>query len=826
MAYDLSNDKVLKAVDCLIRDNDRKYDECLVDRFMNYIETQVSPIASTVSGYIWTVNVQRIMDKLKSYTDHKAFVMLNQARALKVFRSILMDKRLSSDDIEFYSSHLDSLWNTIDMLVVNENTAGLAIMMSVLTTISSSGAGLLWLLNKKIEPPIKLHPIFGRWAEVRDIVGLVRFYLQVNNNYHLATRAEILFCHLIEQTIVRDLPASHPQMNNIKEAMQDLMDKGSSSMIRITMNLFENITDTIVEHRLDDQYGLKSMILRCFSYHINKPSILNMICKSLAIVNRRRRIGDSRDNITKGIVEELMRENKLEAIIIYLANSCDTDSSTHQAFLRYTLYPILISCDGDKDDDVGVCAQRLLATREEMDFIERNMNQRLVTTCLVQLDHIFSRNYSTFSKIFSGLSLPGDFKSKSVHMIVTTLLCYIRKHYNSQTCHKNVVECCAILKTLDYLTRDRDATLLWKILNTLRDILSNIYPTDQPTGQAKVITIKLLSLYRVFYRQYTAFRNIPAFRNDVKKRANDIVNMGFKYEDPDILNEIVLLFVQNRFDLKNSDRESTSTYIKLIWSYMYHKRFSDHLELRGNLAYLLIDLDLAVDLGTIECEDIVPNSTIPSALGELLQQKSAVVSTVEAVIDAIHEKSCRGEAYKFEPSKPLTYGYVCLLDRPKIAHSAREALKTLTIGICCAIKSEASEVARVKAMNVINDLIWEFVVNTDDPRAILRRLLESRILETIHDICTDDTQPPELQKECVRKVSYIKTNVIQKVPKSYEKILDFVGNAKVARYFTRAGPGECGSKLVTSPRCHALISNSVVDDILNSEFSERQMECY
>lgn len=825
MLYDLSSEKVLKAVDCLIKDVDRKYDECLADRFMNFIETQVSPISSTSSGYIWTLNVQRIMDKLKSYTDHRAFVMLNQARALKVFRSVLKDKRLSSDDIEYFSSHLDSLWNTIDILVVNENAAGLAIMMSVLTNISSSGAGLFWLLNKKIEPPIKLSPLFGRWAEMRDIVTLLKFYLHIDINYHLTTRAETLFRHLIEETIVRELPASHPQMNHIKEAMQFLMELGCPPMLRITLNLFEDINDHMVENRLEDQYGLKGLILRCFSRHIHKPWILNLICKSLAIVNRRRRIGDSRDNITKGIVDELRKENKLEAIIIYLANSCDTDSTTHQAFLRYILYPILISCDED-DEDVAVCVQKLLATRDEKDFMEKNISPKLVTTCLVQLDNIFSKSHSTFSRIFNGLCLPGDFKFRSVHLIVMTLLCYVKNHYRDHNCHKNIIECCAILKTLDYLNRERDATLLWKLLNTLRDILFDIDLTNQSTGQAKVITIKLLNLYRIFYRQYSACRNNPAFRNDVKNRTNDIVKLGFAFEDPDILNEIVLIFVQNRFDLKNSDRESTSDYIKLIWSYMYNDKFCDHLELRGNLAFLLIDIDLAADLGTISYEGIVPNSTIPTALGELLQQRSEVVPTVEAVIDAIHDKSCKGEAYKFEPSKPLTYGYVCLLDRPKIAHQAREALKTLTKGICCAIKSEASEATKIKAMYVINDLIWEFVVNTDDSQAILSRLLESGILETIYDICTDDTQPVKLQKECIRKVSYIKSNVIQKSPGAYKKISQATGRLNVAEYFTKKDTNDCNNKSVTSPRGHTLISDSVVDDILNSECSDRQMECY
>lgn len=464
MAYRLCDPKVLQAVDRIIRDVDKRYDECLVDRFLEFIELTATSDANDTNGERLE-DYKAVLDHIKYFTDHKAFVMLNQSRALKTFYSVLKSNKLTDRRFNDILPHLSSLWSTLDCIIINDNLSAMTAMLSIFIHLSCSESGHQWLMSQVIEPPLRLSN-----SHLKDVINLVEYFLDCKN-YHTKNKVEKLFEHLISNTKSDDFM----QKNLIEKLICDLLLKGSTSMVHILNSIRTK------GHGDLDRYNIVDSLHSSFEMMIEQSNFMNF-CRCLA----------SMSSLSSSHIETCKRSAHLKGLIIYL--SCFDDDKS----LAYLLYPLLSRCIRR---DNAMLEEKLDLSADEKMFIRTNMKKSIIFLCLAQLNQMNSY--------------------RNAKLVIDSLVEYIRCHWNSIADYKDVMECCSVLiHVLERCILSDDNSL--DLLNTLHHTLSDITFSEQ----TKPIMMRLLKILQTVHSSCSQINNYECEKLhlrtlDLASRTND-----------------------------------------------------------------------------------------------------------------------------------------------------------------------------------------------------------------------------------------------------------------------------------------------------------------
>lgn len=623
MAYRITDARVLQAVDRIVRDIDKRYDECLVDRFLEFIESSDAGDKS-FSDSIFVLN------HIKYFTDHKAFVMLNQARAFKTFYSILKRSELQEEQFNHILPHLNSLWSTIDIIIINDNLAAMTVMLSIFTHLSNSKFGHSWLMNQKIEPSLKLSRI-----ELKDITSLVEHLLDCKN-YHTRNKVE----NLLEQLICNTNSEDSEQTTIIKNLIQNLVLQGSTSIVHILNRILTKDRDDL------KRYSIGHCLQESFEIMMKQPSFVNF-CRCLALTGP----------LSSSHIETYKRNNQLRGLIVYL--SCfNTEKS-----LGFILFPLITAC-GSHDSPLE---QKLDLNADEKSFVCKNMEKRIITLCLIQLNQ--AKNYC------------------DAKLVIDVLIDYTRSHWNDVTEYRNVMECCSVLMRIQKnCILSNDETL--SLLESLHETLSVMTQSERTKP---IVTILLKVLREVHYN----LSNME--HGDCEVHLYRTIELASRTNDHDILDEFLQFFKTNTFDLAQMSK-CLERYIDFVWKHVYlNTKETEHRELLGNLAHLLLNIDLKVEPSILKERGIKHRHDIPVILSDILINRFAILPTIELVIEALSLENFA-------------------LDN--------HCLERLSKGLQIAIKSEASNLSRLRAFEFVKVIQEKIGCQKPDEVEKLRKYVE------------------------------------------------------------------------------------------------------
>lgn len=795
MVYKLNDAKVLQAIECIIKDTDRKYDECLVERFLDFLKETPD------DG--WLKATESILDRIKSYMDHKAFVMLNQARTYKIIHSILETKNFYLDQTEMNMLEpcLNSLWDTLDIVILNRNSGAMTVMLAIFNLLVIPAPGFRWIIDKKIEPPIRL----ANEVEISDLISLLRYYLENNNNYHTMNQAERLFEALTLSSQLKDLPLSHPLVISTRQLIKDLTLKGSSSMVKILINFMASATDSHIKVDVDfllERYSIREVAHESFMKLIEQPALndtlLKNLCKCLALSH------SSRNQIH---IDKLSSRNKLDSIIIYLSHSFITDTEFDHQLLTYTLYPLLANCDDD--EDIQVLIGKLMASRDDRIFIDRNTNSRIVTLCLTELYEILSYkshilNWNEFDR------RDHHVHPKILTLIIDTLINFIRRNYKSTKEHKNIMECCKVLEGLRHVYRRYGEKIVAHTLTSIHSIIEAM----EFNQDSKPILLKLINVMSLTQSEHYELPETSRLCCCLAKS----VDLALKFDDHDIMDEFVSLFIKsNVVKLYERSLPNLRKYVQLIWKHMsLGARDTEHRELFGNLAPLLVEIDLLVDSSTLEFHGIKRYHDIPMLLGDILTEKATFLPTVEKIVWCLDDYS-----------KELRYN-----------GGVRDCLDHVALGLCATVKGEAEDNTRLVALKILNEYLVEIMTEINNSTHILRRLVSSGIMETLYEVVTGSMYTLWWYEEANSKIPMIKERLI-KLDAPDDKIIKFLtrdlDEADIEMYQMRLSKAKLIAKFYLSTTeytrmpeeemCEKLELSSLVDMIVDYKESEIP-DCY
>lgn len=779
MHHDIVNtERLLSAVDNIIKDTDKKFDECLVEQF---VESLNSP----------EIDTTLVINRVRCFMEHKAFLMLNQSRAMKVLLSITK-KSLSLEglvELELIRPSLDSMWNILDVIVINNDLSAMTVFLSICEILTAHEVTYEWLLGKRVYPPINLVE-----AQINDILGLIGYYLKTCNNYHTKNKAEKLL-----KSIIINAKAPRGSYTDLFLTIEELIKGCSMSIISIIIDIAKNHPE--IAKSLFSQANVADMVQQTFVSLLRKPDstsesynrIFNQISLCLSLV---------RPSMNwRTIVERLESKKKLESIIVYLCNSESYDQHRENLMLAFSLYPILKAC---KPDDAKHLIERLDIDRNQSELIDMNHSSRLLTFCIAQIRQLAEKRTSR----------PSDL---SYTLIFDALVLFITNHFNDSSHYRNVMEACSVLRCLEAISyKDH----LKKIINQVHKIVSHMTEHDE---QTKPIILELMKVIRAAQGSLKYGSKLETI--------NKTLDLAFQFKDHDVMNEFALFFVNEYLPLNLSDDRGSKA-VQLVWNHMYlEAKETNHRELLGNLATLLITIDLEAYKSALDLIGIRRHHDVPTLIGELLIEKSAVLPTIERIIDTLDMLGYP----ESNVTEAISTGYVSRLDSPNLSRSVKRCLDKLVIGLCVTVRGETCESTRLKALKIINNLIFDMPLNESDDIIITERLTNNGILETIFDVATGTMYAPRLRKQARSRLKFMKTFL--KIP-TMERALINLWNDKDIRYakITKMvefyqGNGEQSGSL-DEAQCSSSINDririaSLVDDILNYDLiSDGILDCY
>lgn len=607
MAYRLSHPKVIQAIDRIVRDIDKKYDECLVDRFLEFIESRAQNDADNLDAERFEDSLV-VLNHIKYFTDHKAFVMLNQARALKTFYSILKSNNLTEKQFNEISPYLNSVWNTLDIIIINDNLSAMTIMLSIFIHLSKSELGHRWLMAQEIEPPLRLSD-----SELNDVISLVRHFLDCKN-YHTKNKVENLFEHLILNTRSVD----SRQTSLIGDLIRTLLLQGSTSVVHVLNSILSKGYSDL------ERYNVVDSLQKSFDVMVKQSNFINH-CKCLALTSP----------LSTSHIESCKKNGQLRGLIVYL--SCfDCNKS-----LAYLLYPLISDCRERVND---MLERKLDLSDDEKIFIDKNSKKSIITLCLVQLN-----------------------QAKSYHnprLVIDCIIEYITCHWRITTDYRDVMECCSVLLRMQEKCDLLDDYSL-NLMDSLHAILSNMIQSNQ----SKPIIMRLIKILQLVHSKCSKARGA-----DCRTLSVRTLELALNTNDHDILDEFLQFFIMNPHDY-GEDIESTKKYINFVWKHVHlNTKDTEHRELLGHLAHLLVDLDLKIESSIFDMFGIKHRHDIPIMLADLLIEKFAILPTVELIVEALEQEN-------------LNLGTECL--------------GRLTDGLYTVIKSEASRASRLRAFKIL-----------------------------------------------------------------------------------------------------------------------------
>lgn len=742
-------EEVLDAIDRIIKDVDRKYDECLVEHFIESFDISCPELEC---------RGPEILKRLQFYFEHKSFLMLNQTRAFKILKSILpkSSNLINAQELEKVIPLLDSFWKTLDTIVLNNNSSAMAIVFDLLKQVTTlNEQGFSWTLEREITPPIRLS------IPIEDVSSLIKYYIIKCNNYHIKNKAQKLLISIITQN------SHHSAMDKFIRLAQELILECSSMGLAIADS----------GSQLDPQYKIWETIEKSFLINIDKTDVdINPLCKHLAKTNLSHEV----------VMDGLRSKKKLNGIIYYVTRAPQKTCQFEKELFLYVLYPLLAKFD---DEETRHLVNKLMATSGEKDFVKSNMNCKTQTLCLVQLKNIVSEHLDFIWNWHDPMGTPNT--------IVVTLLNHIRCNYSlncTGTQVKTMSECCDILSIILEISNSFAESIISRIYMTTYKFLIDI----DYNNLTKPIAIKLLKLMLLANKTYVKI--LSTTRLD---KIDDIflktVELAYKFQDSELLNEFTLFF-GNAFSSFTEELVQES-YVRLVFDHIYHHtKDTEHRELLGNLAGIFIAIDLEAEDATLSKLNIKRYHDVPIIISDIIEQNSAIPTTIEKIISNICTMKSRS--------------YIEQFSCPEVREKFSKALTLV-------IRSDSSETIRLQTFILISHLIDVLIQENSEAEKVLDKLLSTNILKTLYQVSTGDMYSPNLLKAARKGIDCIKEKVIFKLDNLTEIVMD----KDLVNFYT-SHEEYCEEKF-TQAQCLWVdeIKSSYVKDIL-SESGKGISECY
>lgn len=811
----ISND-FKQAVRCLVNDTENKYDECLVDRYFDFI---------THDAFVF-LTTQNMVTELYNQSN---FEKLNLTRVLRFHRSVHGNKIQQVSDMREQAS---VFWKRLPMIVKSSDHYTISAALSLLDSIAKDKTGYLWLMDMQFSPPIGVSELNQTASAInnnnhdnssdtpvsqttiQDAAQLAKYYMINSRNYQIQTKAEELFMILVSTSCKFQISPLHRIVISAKQVIEELLTVGSDSIYHVLFKVFKEIY-TI--SWLDDRYNISLLIRKRFEKALDKNlRDLNSICKCMGMISTQK------DAIQ--VIDKLKATNNLEAIIIHVSHL--REDLVNQSLLTYVVYPILTSC---YSEDARVLIPKLFITRSERNFIDRNVKEKLVTMCINYIKGLFRTRYS-YARHFHGSS------SRKQFYCLDVIHEYIRCHYSTPKAFKNILECLHTIKDARrWMGRKTEAVWLFHLIESFHEIIDKI---DISTCQNKAILLEIIQILSASNFSTTMFKIDKVDFNVMKT-----IELAFKFTDHDILNEFAEFFCNNRFNF-SLDKKDVQRYVELIWSHIYsNAKDTDHRELLGNVAYLLIYIDLEVEAPVLERMQLRRFHDIPTLLGNLLIKYSTVYPTVENIIKGLHSTGVTAWRKSGHQSMQTNFSYLCYLDSNTLPRTVKRCLDHVIKGVCATVKGESSELTRIHSIEEINALIEEFLVNSDDHMFILKRIIRTGILETLHEIVTNPLYSDIIFERADHKIGRIQKNIIKKMErkKRVETIVSLIAKDvteddkgprmarahEVANFYSSEIVSKRETRDISPKAGNKLNVHSFVDQIITQQkISHSISECY
>lgn len=568
----MDDKKLISAIDLIIRDVDKKYDECLVDKFLEFIHQYSNQHATTI---YWFDNIKFILDRLKSYFDNKAFVMMNQARAYKVFHSIIKNNLSDEPKLMQILQYIDSFLCSMGSVIINENLSAVSLIMSIIKEIIKTRYGFKLALRFKFNPIVKLKK-GGTTYHMDYIIYMTGTYLALYDNYHVKNKAE----ELLEAMIICSVdPKLGPRENpDIVASIMTLLKPCTGLLLASRNSSITTVYNRLLDSRSGDKEFLQSLkkiydveervTIMFMSLVIDKNyniPFFKELCKCSAKVDSTIANVCPRRTITS-----LLKEDLIEACIIYLTSH----KNRRDRYDNLLLYTIL-----------QVVHQKL---KLEDKKIENELEKLTVTCCqsikdkkidkLTPIDKLVTTSITSLKQVLS--TYANDVKK--LVLIKDILLKYIQANYESSRDYKNIMECCDILYSImQFLDSSKEATTRANFKDNLLEVILSMKPE---TAQSRLILFNLL-------------KSIKCFHQDVNL-IKSIIELANKFTDPNALNEFIefLNCCDEGITLMRNDDNLKETCTKLLRYHVHDiAKQTEHMCLIKNLYTLFILLNQEVD---------------------------------------------------------------------------------------------------------------------------------------------------------------------------------------------------------------------------------------
>lgn len=811
MSSILSEKNVILAIDYVIKDTDKKFDECLIDRFVEFLMKQVETERQCVD--ILEL-IKPILDRLKSYAEHKSFVMLNLARAFKVFFSVIKGFGvMCQEEFNTLTPYLDSFWGAIDIILINQNLAALTVMLEAYQHLLKQELFFHWLLEKQINPPV---------GGIGNITHLLKACTTSCNNYHTRNKAEDCFERLIVSS-TRFINVDHQQLTELRQTIKDLIMDNSISILKIELRLAKRkYSDSILHH----QYEFYDSFVQQLDKSVVSQEASNILCELLAITSRS-------IELRKNILNRLKSKQNLESLVVFVSKIPSEDPKFEKLALTYVMYPVIASClDKTKDQEtIKFLIRELVAAPDEVAMVDKNIKSmklsadKFVTKCLLQLTLIFERSYKSSYSI-----------SKRFHnLVMQGVISYLRTYSNSDKSFKNLMQCCIVLKRLmdSYQNLNENRILIFKCLEYVNSVMKEI---QIDSNQQKNLMIELVKVLTSSQRCYLAKAGLTYedSKNFKKSYLIDILNFVGRFEDHDILNEFAILFQESTEILSRFEDDEIYNYVSLVWEMYQSVKQTDHRELLGNLAVLLIDIDLEVPARILERKGLRRHHEIPIVVGEILNEYNVITPTVEIIVNKLIETTQIRDS-SIPKSKLLVVkdsascatmpalGYLTLLESTKLPMSVKPSIDMLVKGLCSIIKGDISEATRCDTAQLLAGFTMELVSNYDATSYLLDRLTKTRVFDTFYELVTQYN----MFYVIIGSITTIQTAIIKHLGEEDIANLKTKHSSAIVDFYLSDLVKERAAFQQRLAQTNEVVPRSIVDDILGYELlSDGIQDCY
>lgn len=462
----MAGQRVIEAIDCLVRDVDNQYEEHLLDKVLECTQTHLMP---------WETSVLcRLKSYFDSYIDVNSGSPINLARALKVFGSILSLKNVA-DEVEFsqLTSCLRGVWGSVDRIMVDKNLQALSMTLSMFDKLANTRRGYLWLAQLEIDLPIILYE--GVDYKINNLVSLVQFCVRTAERDSMRDSAGLLMSSLVLNSVVF-LPPNHQQIICLKELIRGLPEDEVS--MHALIDLITSIVDLeISKEALLSLYEIPQILARHFEDRVSAQPFADIdhLCSCLALVN-----GPSDFN---RYLERLIAHKKLDGIIIYLSESNYKGHELSQLIQGYLIYPLLKDCITHAE--TVVLSKRLLATPEQLEFVDTNWTSRIVELACCRLNWICEDNYYL--------------NEHTTILMALTLFNFTKRQKGRKERKESLRLCRLALKTLTpSIVHLREATMNNQVLEELHRLVQlDANTTQEQNAQVGLQTLSLPSLLQL-----------------------------------------------------------------------------------------------------------------------------------------------------------------------------------------------------------------------------------------------------------------------------------------------------------------------------------------